>query len=526
MTSLYHRLLGLLITGIFSAPLQLFCQDNTQLDHFILRVMKKNAVTGLSALVIKDGKIIWTKGYGYANVEKNIPFTPLTVNAEIASLSKTVTATAIMQLWEQKKLGLDDNVNDYLPYKVINPYFPTVPITFRMLLNHTSSLYTGYNNGSDKYDFNSQYFPKLGDYLYGILNVCGDYYIDSVAFRQYKPGAAWNYCGSGYALLGYLLELISRTPFDEYCRQHIFLPLGMNNTAWHFRDVDTNIVSRPYHNGEKPEAATDYGLYEYPTYPEGQLKSSVTDLAKFLWMNMNDGLVGDSRILKSSTIKLMRTNSVPISDSNFLNAFYGLGWAHIQIDGEEYWGHHGRNIGISSEILYNYKKKTGVIVLANSEANGCTWIPCMNEEDIMCSLFYAADTIAAHDAFEISPSYSYSIKVHDLQYWKANLLQWPAGALPMKLGTLNLYDREHLFALLTIKNDNVWTALTDQLIIAKMNVANGCNFSSVSASIDLANKLISVKHLPMVTEDNVQPEVRNVTQKLREYNVGSGDIHE
>src|SRR5690349_1804285 len=133
----------LLAKNLIALSFVLFAFENansqtTAVDNFILNNMNGNHTPGLSAAIIKNGKIAWSKGYGYANIEKNIPFTPNTINSEIASISKPVTTTAIMKLWEQGRFQLDDPINNYLPFAVTNPFYPNIPITFRMLLLHTA----------------------------------------------------------------------------------------------------------------------------------------------------------------------------------------------------------------------------------------------------------------------------------------------------------------------------------------------------------------------------------------------------
>ncbi|MEP7171524.1 MAG: serine hydrolase domain-containing protein, partial [Bacteroidota bacterium] len=176
-------------------------QSKTSLDKFILNSMANHHIPGLAASIIKDGKIVWTKGYGYANIEKNIPFTSNTANAELASISKTIAATALMKLYEQGAFQLDDPINNYLPFAVINPYFPNVPITFHMLLNHRSSIN----------DYNLAYSPylapgtsgSLSDFLQSILVPGGAFYADSTSFYNYEPGSEFNYSNYGFALIGY-----------------------------------------------------------------------------------------------------------------------------------------------------------------------------------------------------------------------------------------------------------------------------------------------------------------------------------
>ena len=500
-------------------------QTSDTLDLFILNVMKHHDIQGLSACIIKDGKMAWAKGYGYANVEKNIPFTPNTIHAEIASLSKSITATALMQLWEKNLFQLDDAVNNYLPFTVINPYFPQTQITFRMLLSHASSINTNYDIGSDKFDFNNEYFPKLGKYLFDILNPHGSYYSDSLCFYKCEPGTRWNYSGTGYALIGYLVEVISKTPFDEYCNKNIFTPLGMKHTSWHFSGVDTNIVSRPYHWSDVTDGYADCGLYESPTYPEGQLKTSLMDFSRFLWMNMNGGLFDSIRVLNDSTIKLMHSNQILLTDSNYLNVSYGFGWGHIKINNIELWGHHGRDIGISTEMMFNLDSNTGILIFVNGEDDASSYIPCSSKDDLVCKLMQVADTLKS----ESSPVLNLSLVLipceQGINFWKMNKRKWAINALPMKLGTTNYYNRNQIVALLEVKDGlDVCVSLFQQLIVAKLNVAGGSELSPVIAIIDSVNSLIGKSKFPFCIKGFLSADETSkfiyLTHQLEMYNNG------
>ena len=125
----------LLNLPVFSIP--------EELDEFMRKQMASIPVAGLGACIVKDGGVAWSKGYGWADIEKKIPYDPERTIQNIASVSKTITATAVMQLWEQDKFRFDDDVNDYLSFSVRNPRFPDVPVTFRQLLAHRSSILDG-----------------------------------------------------------------------------------------------------------------------------------------------------------------------------------------------------------------------------------------------------------------------------------------------------------------------------------------------------------------------------------------------
>ena len=139
-------------------------QNPTDLDRFILDGMKEAKVPGLAGAVVKKDKVLWTGAYGWANREQKIPVSNDTL-FQIASVSKPVTACAVMQLVEQGKLSLDADVNEVLPFPVRNPKHPKVPITLKHLLTHTSGISDNWNLLEDTWVKNGDFPKPLGESL-------------------------------------------------------------------------------------------------------------------------------------------------------------------------------------------------------------------------------------------------------------------------------------------------------------------------------------------------------------------------
>lgn len=498
-------------------------QTPDSLDVYIKNSMHNHYIPGLSAVIIKQGKIVYANGFGFANIENNFPFTPNTVNAEIASISKTITATALMQLWEQHKFNLDEAINNYLPFKVTNPYFPDVPITFRMLLAHTSSLSTKYEATYDNFNFVKNPLPTLGKFLFDFLDPEGSLYVDSLCFHKYKPGKKWSYNGTGYALIGYLVEQISGKPFDEYCNANIFEPLCMNQTAWHFNKLDTNIISHPYQYSFEKDNFDKIGFYEYPSYPEGQLKSNAIDLAKFLWMSFNGGSIGDTHILKSETINLMHTIQIAIADTNYVKAYYGLGWATTKINGLDYWGHPGRDYCIATNMAYRPADSIGVILLTNGEddASGMQW--CTNADDIICKLFEVAETLPTKNCPNINCALVTNTCVHDKSFWVNNSSTFPSNVFPVKLGKTKICNRKDLFAILNT-DENKNGQLIQQLATARLNIANSAAFANIVETVLSADSILNNYSIDDFQNQVFKPleikKIKSVIEKLSQYNTG------
>ena len=147
-------------------------RDEEELLQFIESTMETHLIPGLSASIVKDGNIVWEKQLGYANINDNI-FVDENTMFILASISKTVTATALMQLFENGLFDLDDDIDDYLPFNINHPDYPLIPITFKMLLTHSSGIKDNWNVMT-YYDGDSQL--ELGYYLNQYLNPEGEFY--------------------------------------------------------------------------------------------------------------------------------------------------------------------------------------------------------------------------------------------------------------------------------------------------------------------------------------------------------------
>ena len=251
--------------------------DSTSLDSFIVSKMEQYHFPGLSACIIKDDQIIWKGAYGYANILQNKLVTDSTL-FHIASVSKPFTGTAIMQLWENGLFELDDDINKYLPFEVRNPDFPNDPITFRMLLTHTSSISDNMDvfRPLNVWDMDSP--VALGSFLENYLVPGGDYYLAKNWYGQ-PPGVKWDYANVGAALIGYLVETVSEISFEQYCQDSIFVPLGMNETSWFLSNLDVNNIATPYkYSNGNYYTSSHAGI---PYYPAAQLRTSASQLARF-----------------------------------------------------------------------------------------------------------------------------------------------------------------------------------------------------------------------------------------------------
>jgi|GEM_PF-273794 len=376
----------LLITEIILIQFcQLYAQTETSsyspyLDSVIPETMKDGHIPGLSACIIKDGQVRWTGAYGNANIELGIPVETSTL-FHLASVSKTVSVTALMQLWEEGKFEMDNDINKYLDFEVRHPRDSLFPITFHMLCTHTSGIKDNWSEMPVYWNGDSPI--PLNEFLYNYLNEDGNNYDSLQNFYYYNtPGTVFQYSNIGATLIGYLVERIGDPTFSQQTHERIFEPLQMNETAWFVSELDTLNIAMPYKwNGNEYIA---YGHYGYSYYPAGSLRTSVDQLANFLLCYMKGGTHLGQQILESSTVDLILTPQVPQITSEI-----GLIWQHDFFMSRELWGHGGSYYGTRTGLSYCKDENTGILILNNGENDNAGW-------QILDLLFdYAADSIEA-----------------------------------------------------------------------------------------------------------------------------------
>jgi len=330
-------------------------------QKLILGFMKLANFPAISAAVVKEDEFLWADGFGRCDIENQKDSTENSIYL-VASISKTFTATAIMQLCEKGLFELDDDVNDYLPFNLRNPNHPEEPITFRMLLAHQSSIATDLPNFitiamPGGLEILGYPHPFLEDYLLP----SGIYYRPQV-WNDYPPGENMYYANMGYALLGYLVEILSNTSFEEYCRQNIFDPLNMHNTSFKLSNLNTTNLAVPY----------DYQLgnfypyihYNILDYPAGGLRTTVADLSYYLIAFINGGKNGDTRILEENSVEEMHKIHYPSDTYNFQ---YGLGFQIWEKPNDTIIGHTGGLFGVATKMIFRKSDKTGIIFFANRD---------------------------------------------------------------------------------------------------------------------------------------------------------------
>jgi CubicO group peptidase (beta-lactamase class C family) len=327
------------------------------LDELLGKQMEDYHIAGAAVSVVKDGKLFFAKGYGYADLENQIPVIPEQTMFRIGSVTKLFTWTAVMQLVEQGKLDLDADVNDYLDFHITDTY--PQPITLKHLLTHTSGL-------EDRWYGSVVSDPK------DVVPV-REFLISHMTARVRLPGIA-GYSNYNAILAGYIVARVSGQPYEQYIQEHILDPLGMvHSTARSQIPPDLRplaSVGYTYEDGSF-QAFPDYTV-QPAGLPSGSLQTTVTDIARFMIAHLQNGRYRDAniaevRILKEITAQQMHSTQYT-PDSRLQGTAYGF--FDFSNNDQRTLGHGGYSPPMHSLLLLLPDQNLGVFVIYNSKGGG------------------------------------------------------------------------------------------------------------------------------------------------------------
>ena len=265
----------------------------TFLDGVISKQMRVDHIPGVTVSVVKDGRLLFAKGYGSADLQARKPVNAQTTLFRIGSMSKLFTATAVLQLAEQGKLNLHADVNTYLKTFHIPATYPE-PITLAHLLTHTA--------GFEGRDTGLQAARTTRD-----LEPLGQLLAEHIPARVRPPGELTAYSNYGYTLAGYIVEQVSGIPFEQYVEQHIFQPLSMRSSTFR-QPVEARLsadLSQGYTYSNGVYHPDPFEAIAVP--PAGAMSATATDMANFMMAQLQNGRLGKERILQAATAKAMQT---------------------------------------------------------------------------------------------------------------------------------------------------------------------------------------------------------------------------
>ncbi|UBM58028.1 beta-lactamase family protein [Marinilongibacter aquaticus] len=320
-----------------------------RIDQLIQRAMEDNVIPGAVAMICRNGKIVYYKAFGKSDVEKGIDFQTNSI-FRIASQSKAITTTAAMMLWEEGKFNLDDPISKYIPsfknpqvldrFSLKDSTYTTVSagreITVRNLITHTSGIGYGVIDGDER--FKAIYHKAGITDLFTTEPVTIKESVEKLAKLplHHVPGEKFTY-SEGLDVLGYLIEIWSGMPFDQYLQKHIFDPLGMKDTGFYQPTAKANRLVRvqfrdkdqKWKNFEGAFYDVDYPIKGAKTFFSGGagLSSTAMDYATFLQMFLNKGEYNGTRLLSRKTVEFMLKNQ--IGDLYGKDSGFGLGFAIV-----------------------------------------------------------------------------------------------------------------------------------------------------------------------------------------------------
>ena len=356
-----------------------------ELSDSLALIGKTADFNGFGVAIVGPEGVRYSNGFGLADVANNIPYTENTVQP-IASISKTFIGLAVMKAQELGKLKLDDPVSNYVPFSVVNPHHPEVPITIRHLATHTSSLVDtdDYLHRSyvlaDTTDLAThlamdvdgvRFSPpaaslSMEEFLRNYLAKDGAWYSDS-AFLSTKPGERFSYSNIGATLAALVVETAVGTPFDRFTQQYVLDPLGMRASGWHVEGNRDTLLTVQYQDRTSP-----YPRYRLITYPDGGFAASAADMAKYM-AELVKGHRGEGILL--SKVGYAEYFREQLTDAHFDERSTGMFGDHtigifISFDAHDHVGHTGGDPGTMSMLFIERKTGLGRYFIVNTDLEG------------------------------------------------------------------------------------------------------------------------------------------------------------
>ena len=327
----------------------------------IKAIMQEIPVMGLSVAVVKGNKIIYTQSFGTKNQENKTPLTDDCI-FRIASISKSFSATSIMQLAERKKLSIDQDVSELIGFKVRNPKFPETVITLRLMMSHLSSI-----NDSQGYFSLDAINPEKNPNW-------------AKSYSNYEPGKGYAYCNLNFNMIGAIIEKVSGERFDQYVIKHVLDPLklyggydvdGLDKSRfasiYEYRADSTKFVLSEGAYASRAKDLSNYVMgYSTPVFsPTGGMKISAPDLARYMLMHSNYGKYKGKRIISKKSAQQMQ-----IAMSEEEGYGFAIETTSKLIPGKTLKGHTGVAYGLFSSMYFHPEEKFGIVVISNGCAPG------------------------------------------------------------------------------------------------------------------------------------------------------------
>ena len=341
------------------------------LDRFILEKVSETKLPGLSIVAVRDGKLVYGRGFGLRDIVGGKPATPETLYC-IGSVTKSFTCIALMQLQEKGLLSVEDEIGRHIPFDM---RVKGEPVRIWHLMSHSSGVPAlASAEAILRHTMKSAdtWLPLVnGDDIYTFMD-------EAEQWAHCKPGERWFYLNEGYKLLGEIIEKVSGEKYTDYVKKHIFTPLGMSRSFFSREDVDCDHdVATPYiitRDGERLPSTYPYGILS----SEGGLISSATDMAKYISMYLNEGSCSSGSIVTKESLTEMMKPRVKTPYNPWVSRharYYGFGlgstqdsWGNIEVN------HGGSVTTATAQLAFIPEKRVGVIALANATGYPLSYI--------------------------------------------------------------------------------------------------------------------------------------------------------
>ncbi|HXI23065.1 MAG TPA: serine hydrolase [Pyrinomonadaceae bacterium] len=316
-----------------------------ELEPKIKEEIQKGHLPGFAIGVVKNGQLIYAKGFGVAKLGANTPITSRSL-FHMASVTKTFVATAIMQLVEQGKIDLDAPLTKYLPYfKLDDERYKA--ITIRQMLSHTSGIPDTINYNWDKPEYDASALERF------VRSTSGEKLV-------FNPGEKFAYSNTAYEILGDVIAKVSGESFEDYVQHHILTPLGMKDSTLLVREANPQLLTSPHVVEDQKPVVSKIFPYNRAHAPSSTLYSSVEDMSRWAIANLNQGELNGKRILKQETAESMWR---PVVDA--LGMKEGMSWFTTARDGHRIVLHSGGDVGFESLLVLCPDDAVAVVAMSN-----------------------------------------------------------------------------------------------------------------------------------------------------------------
>ncbi len=339
--------------------------DMHEIDAQVDQFFQKGRATGGALVVMRHGEIVYQRYYGYSTKRSKTPVTADTYFRS-ASVTKMISAIGIMQLYEQGKVNLDQDISTYFGYEIANPHHPGIPITLRQIMSHTTSISQAGG------------FSSAKNTIYNMLSKDAR---RPANFTDNAPGSKYSYSNFGAGLMGSIMEAAAQVSVNRYMRENVFAPLDID-AAYNACCLEhPEHVASIYKNGSLFRSAAKFISDPYDDFPDpeshyritvGELFIRAADLAKLGAVLCGDGSYNGVRLLNPESVNLMRMNQAELNASVTAHSPYGLSVSRINnlAEGKTVYGHHGLYNGSMTLLAFDPETEFVFVMLSN----GCSQV--------------------------------------------------------------------------------------------------------------------------------------------------------